>query len=150
MKTIELVTLNRTDDSPVQFSGALIATFHSSNYGAHRYEEIRQWFILTVYKTEGNNWIGWVNYRAGSNLHRERPVDRTFIALSVIALGEMLDDVLPVEEFVTGWPDGGALFNGVDRTSHHRSVCKFAEQQWDDITNQFATRFQTETPQVIA
>ena len=143
--------LSRTDEPPALITGELIGQFKSSNTTAAGYQQSRQWFEIDVYTTTKGTWVAHVRYRAGERIRREKPRDIVILAKSAAELVDKLDAFKPVEEFVTGWPEGGApaANDGRDLRRNHADVCRYAEEQWKDIVDKISDATDAEAPEII-
>lgn len=135
MAKTETFTLQRTGDRPVTFRGEMLTTVASANYHERNRESSnRQWFIVTLYRTEGGTMVALAQYRAGSRLGREDPKDLIFTGKDAEALIAKLKSVDAGEVFVTGWPGrGDPIQNRTDMRSNDASMRSYGNEAWEDV-----------------
>lgn len=130
--------LDRTGLPQAKITARLHGHYESPNAAItdEKLRSARQWFIADVYVTKAGTWVARIQYRAGSRLTKESPVDCVYTAKSERELTDKLDALDPVDEFVTGWPDSTSEY---DRANHKR-VCGYACEQFDLLMNQMVEK----------
>lgn len=129
-------TLTRTGLPPASLVGESLGSVSSINAGLRdRETSAVQWFVVDLYRTQAGTYVAHVQYRAGSRLGREHPVDRVWTAGSAEAILANLGAISAASEFVRGWPGAGEpdANRGKDFTAQHKSVCQYAGEQWRDV-----------------
>lgn len=122
--TMQRYTLNRTGETPATLTGVHLGTVSSSNASTPSKETTaKQWFIIDLYRTAAGTTVAHMQYRAGSKLGREVPVDRVLSSPEADKLITALYG-LAITEFITGWPGMGSADanRGRDYTSNYNSI----------------------------
>lgn len=129
--TMQRYTLNRTGETPATLTGVHLGTVSSSNAATpDRETSSKQWFTIDLYRTAAGTTVAHVQYRAGSKLGRETPVDCVESSRNAASLFDSIGE----DDFVHGWPGEGSpdANRGRDFTSHHASVMQHGKQQLNE------------------
>lgn len=133
------ITLERTGDRPVAFTGNLTKSFASPNATyAGKETSSRQWILIDLYQTIAGTQIAHIRYRAGSKLGREQPKDLVITGKTLVDLFDAVKLLDPVEAFVTPRDHISQKASPEDAVRWHETACRYAKSEFSSVLNKFS------------